>query len=137
MVWLLTSGFDKKPIVKIKTSGISKNNMPTLRLVISPIPPTMKGKTAPPAIPEHKIPDKDPWCSFTELSAKEKIIEYITDIKNPIIGKPIKAISEEPNTAATKQTIVIKVENINILRLSINFKSSSPKIHPKVNIAQK
>jgi hypothetical protein len=84
MVWLLTSGFDKKPIVKIKTIGISKNNMPTLRLVISPIPPTMKGKTAPPAIPEHKIPDKDPWCSLTELSAKEKIIEYRKDNKKKI-----------------------------------------------------
>ena len=109
MVWLLTSGFDKNPMVKIKTSGISKNNIPNLRSVISPIPPTMNGKTAPPAIPVHKIPDKDPWYSLTELSAKEKIMEYITDIKNPIIGKPIKAILAEPNTAATKQTTVIKV----------------------------
>ena len=137
MVLLFTSGFEKNPMVRIKISGIIKKNMPVLRSIISPSPPTIKGKTAPPAIPVHKIPDREPWCSLTELRAKEKIMEYITEIQKPTIGKPIKANSAEPNKEAIKLIIVIKVENINILRLSINFKSNSPKIQPKVSMAQK
>jgi hypothetical protein len=57
---LVTKGFAQKPIDKIKANGMSRKNKAVFREVISPIIPTIKGKMAPPAIPVHKIPDKEP-----------------------------------------------------------------------------
>jgi len=71
----------------------------------------------------HKIPENEPWCFLTELRAKEKIMEYITKIKKPINGNPIKAISFDP----AKQIIVLAVASINIIRLSKNFMSNNRK----------
>ena len=128
MVLLLTKGLAQKPIERIKANGIIKKNIPDFKSIISPNPPTINGITAPPAMPVHKIP---------ELSANEKMMEYITEIKKPINGKPIKANSVEPVRVNTKQSIVIAVATINILRLSMNFKSNNPNKQPMVNIAQK
>ena len=60
MILLVTKGFAQKPIDKIKANGMSRKNKAVFREVISPIIPTIKGKMAPPAIPVHKIPDKEP-----------------------------------------------------------------------------
>ena len=44
----------------INNKGIVMKNRAVFKEVISPITPIKKGKIAPPAIPVHKIPDKDP-----------------------------------------------------------------------------
>jgi len=56
----VTKGFAQNPIDKIKTRGIMRKNRAVFKEVTSPIIPTINGRMAPPAIPVHKIPDKDP-----------------------------------------------------------------------------
>jgi hypothetical protein len=34
-------------------------------------------------LPEHRIPASAPWCSSTELSAREMMIGHITDANSP------------------------------------------------------
>ena len=53
----------------------------------SPSPPTSSGTTAPPTIPVHRMPENEPWCEVTELSASEKMIDHITEAQKPITGK--------------------------------------------------
>ena len=137
MVLLFTKGLAQNPIDRIKPKGIIRKNIPDCRDMISPSPPTMKGITAPPAIPVHKIPDNDPWCSLTEFKANENIMEYITEIKKPTIGKPINAIWAEPVSATTKHTMVMDVAKIKSFRLSINLSNNKPSKQPTVNMAQK
>ena len=122
---------------RMNAKGTIKKNIPDLNDISSPKPPTINGITAPPAIPVQRIPDNEPWCSFTELSAKEKIMEYITEMKNPTIGKPINAICSEPVSAKIKLMMVMEVAKINSFLLSINFNNNRPNRQPTVNMAQK
>jgi|TARA_B110000259_G_C13972161_1_gene385154 hypothetical protein len=60
IVLLITKGFAQKPIDKIKVRGMIRKNKAVFKEIASPIIPTINGKIAPPAIPVHNIPDKDP-----------------------------------------------------------------------------
>ena len=137
MVLLCTRGLAQKPIDNIKIKGTTKKNKPVFKLDISPINPTIKGIIAPPAIPVHNIPDRDPWWYFTELSASEKMMDHITEIQNPSKGKAITAIDALPVSANIKQIIVAAEAPIKSFLLSMIFKRANPSKHPKVSIAQK
>lgn len=137
MVLLVTKGFAQNPIEHINANGINKKNMLYLIPIVSPSAPITRGTMAPPAIPLHNIPDKDPWCSLTELRSKEKIIEYITEIENPTNGKKISAIWAEPKRAKLKNKMVKKVLKINSFLLSIIFNNNNPRTQPIVSMAQK
>ena len=67
---------------------------------------------APPIIPVTIMPENEPWCSLTEFKAKENIMGYITEAKNPTIGKAIKAIEEVPNNATVK---LIMASPVNVI----------------------
>lgn len=60
MVLLVTKGFAQNPIEHINANGINKKNMLYLIPIVSPSAPITSGTMAPPAIPLHNIPDKDP-----------------------------------------------------------------------------
>jgi len=68
---------------------MNKNTIPILSENKSLMPPIRICTIAPPAIPVMSMPANDPWCFETELSPKETIIGYITDKKNPEIGKVV------------------------------------------------
>lgn len=61
MVALVTRGFAQKPMLKIYPNVIIKNNIAKRNPINSAKPPMMSGTTAPPAMPEHKIPENVPW----------------------------------------------------------------------------
>ena len=130
-------GDAQKPILNMKSNGTIRKNIPVFKDVNSPSHPTIKGTIAPPAIPVHKIPDKEPWCFFTEFSAKEKIIDHITDIKKPTRGNETSATFGFPVNANSKEVMVATLAKINSFRLSIIFKSNKPSRQPTVSIAQK
>ena len=60
MVLLCINGLAQNPIDKTKHNGSIKKNIPVFKLEKSPINPTIKGIIAPPAMPVHKIPEKEP-----------------------------------------------------------------------------
>jgi hypothetical protein len=59
-ILLVIKGFAQNPMDNINNKGIIMKNRAVFIEVISPITPIKKGKMAPPAIPVHKIPDRDP-----------------------------------------------------------------------------
>ena len=73
-------------MLKMKPRLKNKKAMPPFNPTRSPNVPTSKGNMAPPAIPVHNIPDKEPWCSLTEFKAREKMMDHMTEMKKPIIG---------------------------------------------------
>lgn len=127
MVLLFTNGLAQKPMDRMKARGINKKNIPNRRPESSPRLPTINGKTAPPAIPMHNIPDSDPWFSLTELRAKENMMDHITEIKKPIAGKAKSAVLGLPVSAKTRKIMVSKVAPINNFRLSIILEAIIPK----------
>ncbi len=60
MVLFLTRGFAQIPILKINARGTKRNIIAPLRPISSLKPSTIKGITAPPTIPVHKIPANEP-----------------------------------------------------------------------------
>lgn len=61
MVLLFTKGLAQNPIDRMNSKGMIRKNNAALKLISSPNQPTIKGTIAPPAIPVHKIPERDPW----------------------------------------------------------------------------
>src|SRR5690606_5759273 len=78
----------------------------TLKLVKSATDPTIRGRSAPPKIPVHKIPDNAPGCDRTELSAVEKIMEYIAAIQKPKAGKAKTETLADPYIAKASTVAV-------------------------------
>src|SRR3970282_1845663 len=74
--------------------------MPARNPTRSPSPPTMSGMMAPPMMPVTSIPEKLPWCSATELSAREKITGHMTAAKKPTAGNVIRATGPDRASAA-------------------------------------
>ena len=91
MVTFLISGLAQNPILKMYAIVRNKNSMPFLKPKRSPSPPTISGTTAPPTMAVTRIPEKLPWCSSTELSARENIMGYMTEEKKPTSGNAINA----------------------------------------------
>ena len=137
MVLLVIIGLAQKPILNINPSVKNKKHMPKRKPILSPNHPIIKGAMAPPIIPVTIIPENEPWCSLTEFKAKEKIMGYRTEAKNPTMGKAIKAMEEVPNNAIAKLIIARPVNVISTMRLSIIFKRSKPNIPPAVIKPQK
>ena len=79
--------------------------MPKRNPNMLPNHPTITGTMAPPQIPVTRIPEKAPWCLLTELSAKEMIIDHITDAKKPTNGKAIKVTSPGPKSPQVSEII--------------------------------
>src|SRR6266446_9533546 len=95
--------------------------------------PIITGTTAPPRTAVLKIPEKEPWCSATELSASEITIGHITEVNRPIAGKAITDTLAGPNKATERQKSAPTPAPINILRLSNIFSSNMPTEQPAVS----
>ena len=72
-----------------------------------------------------------------EFSAKENMMGYITDAKNPTAGNAYNDIFAEPNNAALKQMSARMVKMTRTFRLSIIFNNKRPRIPPAVINPQK
>src|SRR5687767_1859425 len=106
--------------------------MPYFKPVISPSHPIIKGTIAPPAIAVIKMPDKEPWCSFTEFNARDNMMGHMTEAKKPIKGKVYKAMSLLPKIESERQIIAAAVKPVSTFRLSIIFTINNPKKVPAV-----
>lgn len=84
MTLFFMMGFAQKLKLKIYANATNTNSIPVFKEVTSLNMPISNCTTAPPMIPVIKIPAKDPWCLLTEFSAKEIIMGYITERKNPL-----------------------------------------------------
>ena len=102
------------------------NDIPTLNPKLSPSQPINNWITAPPIIAVHIIPENDPWCLLTELSANEKMIDHITESENPTIGNAISAMFPGPNSAAVRKNAAIHTALIKIILLSKIFNRPKP-----------
>src|SRR5579864_4749144 len=100
------------------------------------MPPIRTGTIAPPTIAVLKIPENEPWCSATELSAREMTMGHITEVNSPIQGKAISETFAGPKRAAQRQHRAPAQAPTNTLRLSKIFKSNIPTAHPPVNRPQ-
>src|ERR1017187_6317686 len=100
------------------------------------MPPIITGTTAPPTIAVLKIPENEPWCSATELSASEITIGHIPDANKPIEGKASTDTFAEPSKAADRQHNAPTHAPIRSLRLSNIFSSTMPMEHPPVSSPQ-
>lgn len=65
------------------------------------------------------------------------MMDHITEIENPSMGKANKAEGALPRSAKNKHKIVVTEAPISSFLLSIIFSKASPKRQPKVSIAQK
>jgi len=88
----------------------------------SPNMPISNGTKAPPNIPVQRMPENEPWCSRTEFNPNEKMMENITEIKKPVNGKAIKAISVGPYNA---QATPIRALKLNNRKIRVEFSSLS------------
>ena len=59
-----------------------------------------KGTSAPPMIPEHRIPAKGPWCWGTEFKPSDTRVGHMIEAKKPMQGKATRDTSAGPNRAA-------------------------------------
>ena len=84
MTLFLMIGLAQKLKLKIYASATNTSSIPVFNEVTSLKIPISNCTTAPPIIPVIKIPANDPWCLLTEFRAKEIIIGYITERKNPL-----------------------------------------------------
>src|SRR5258708_17887240 len=94
------------------------------------------GTTAPPMIPVPKMPEKEPWNSVTELSARDTTIGHITEANRPIAGKAITDIFPGPNKAADRQNKTPTDAPKSTFRLSKIFNNSIPTTQPAVSRPQ-
>ena len=92
----------------------------------------MSGMMAPPMMPVTSIPEKLPWCSATELSAREKITGHITAAKKPTTGNAMRATGPDRNRAAVKLRIAATVKHTSTILLSSTFSSTIPARPPTV-----
>src|SRR5579859_213089 len=98
--------------------------------------PMITGTTAPPIIPVPKMPEKEPWNSATELSARDTTIGHITEANRPIAGKAITDTFADPNRAADRQNKAPTLAPNSTFRLSKNFSNSIPTRQPAVSKPQ-
>src|ERR1700733_1568885 len=94
------------------------------------------GTIAPPMIAVFKMPENDPWCSATELSASDTMIGHITDANNPTVGNAKSETLAGPNSAADKLASPQTLVATRIFRQSKTFSSSIPRRHPAVSSPQ-
>src|ERR1035437_8361370 len=130
IVSLVIIGLAQIPMNNIYASVTYMNDIPALKPNVSPNQPINSCTTAPPIIAVHKIPENEPCCLLTELSANEKMIDHITESQNPTIGKAISAAFPEPNNAPVKKIVAKITAVIKIFLLSKNFNRTNPIKHP-------
>src|SRR6516164_2026076 len=94
------------------------------------------GTMAPPMIAVLRMPEKDPWYSATELSARETMIGHMIEANRPIAGKATTDTLAGPNKAADKQASAPTEVPIRSLRLSKIFSSNMPMRQPIVSNPQ-
>src|SRR5690606_21943962 len=95
-----------------------------------------KGTMAPKIIPKRRIQEGAPWLSFTDIRAREKMTDHITEAKNTTKGKAYKAICAGPKRAAVKQTMAAPANIFNTNLLSMILSKISPRIQPRVKSPQ-
>src|SRR5690606_3539527 len=106
--------------------------MANLRLEISPMTPMTNGKSAPPNMPVHKIPENAPGWDKTELSAVENMIENIRLMQDPKAENAKADQSAGPNSATDKTVAVISTSIPKTQRASHIFKTINPTTQPMV-----
>src|SRR5467141_2802339 len=92
----------------------------------------INGTTAAPRIPVPKMPEKEPWNSVTELSARDTTIGHITEANRPTAGKAMVETLVGPNRAPDRQSRAPILAPISTLRLSKIFSKNIPIKHPAV-----
>ena len=116
---------------------MNRTLMPIFKPKISPTPPTIKGKMAPPTIPVTKMPEKEPWFSLNEFKARENMMGNMTDRNNPSNGKANNAMDFVPKSARAKDAMAKKEKVTSTILLSNIFKNINPRIPPAVMSPQK
>src|ERR1700732_5048484 len=112
------SGRAHTPTLKTNPKVRYRNSIPYRRPYRSPSQPMTKGTSAPPMIPEHRIPAKGPWGGGTELKPSNTHVGHIIEENNPMQGKPTRDPSAEPNRAADSMHSAPNANPINTRRLS-------------------
>src|ERR1700686_5164050 len=100
LVALRMSGRAHIPTLKTKPKVRYRNSMQNRRPYRSPSQPMTKGTSAPPMIPEHRIPAKGPWGWGTEFKPSDTSVGHMIEAKKPMQGKATRENSAEPNRAA-------------------------------------
>ncbi|MBE0652311.1 MAG: hypothetical protein IH594_00850 [Bacteroidales bacterium] len=111
-------------------------NIPQRRSTISPIRPTMTDPNAPPVLAANSIPERDPWCFFTEFIAIANISGHITECENPKRRNPEMEKLLVPKVAKQRLMMAAIVKPRSIFRLSKNFNKIIPRPQPNVSSNQ-
>src|SRR5271154_1123430 len=130
LVALAMSGRAHTPTLNTNPKVTYRNSIPDRRPYRSPSQPITKGTSAPPMIPEHKIPANGPWCWGTEFKPSDTRVGHMIEAKNPMQGKATRDASAEPNRANDSMHSAPSENPISTRRLSKSFSKPIPSRQP-------